>query len=135
MSVSGAARDDGSQSVQTISRSVTFATVGIGTADTVKVGRIPAGSQIISALVRVVTVFNATSTNVLTVGTSSGSDADLVNAGDVDEGTVGTTLVYRGCDMSFTSDTDIYVKYAQTGTAASTGAAVVVVSYISLNNG
>jgi hypothetical protein len=39
MSTSGIARNDGSQNVHFIGKDVTYNTVGIGTADTVKVGR------------------------------------------------------------------------------------------------
>jgi len=88
-----------------------------------------------SCVVRVKTAFNAATTNVLTVGTSDGSDADVVAAGDVNEGSTGTAVVLRGCDLDFASDTDIYVRYQQTGTAATTGVAKIVVSYVSMNNG
>lgn len=135
MSTSGVARDNGSQNVQSINKTVAFNTVGVGTADTVKLGTLPAGAQIMACTVRVTAAFNAATTNVLTVGTSSGSDADIVAAADVNEGATGTTVVYRGCDVTFASDTIIYVKYTQSGTAATTGSAVIVLTYVSVNNG
>lgn len=133
MSVSGTARNDGSQNVHFIGRDVTFATVGIGTSDTVKVGRVPAGSRLMPAQIHIVTVFNAATTNVLTVGTASGSDADIVSSSDVDETATGCTIVGRGCALTFTADTDIYVKYTQTGTAATTGAATILIPYFPPN--
>jgi hypothetical protein len=133
MSVSGTARNDGSQNLHFLGKDIVFNTVGIGTTDTVKVGRIPAGSRLGPAQVHVVTVFNAATTNVLIVGTSSGSDADIVAAGDVDETAVGATIVERGCSLTFTADTDIYVKYTQTGTAATTGAASILIPYFPPN--
>src|SRR6185369_13438168 len=129
MSTSGIARNDGSQNVHFIGKDISYNTVGIGTTDTVKVGRIPAGSMICDARVRITTAFNAATTNVLTVGTSAGSDADIVGASEVVEGSTGMTVVLTGASLTFSSDTDIYVKYTQTGTAATTGAASVVITY------
>lgn len=129
MSTSGTARNDGSQHIAFIGVDITFATVGIGTSDTVKVGRVPAGSMLLPAQVRVTTVFNATTTNVLTVGTSSGSNADIVAASEVNEAATGMTIIATGAALTFAADTDIYVKYTQTGTAATTGAATVLIPY------
>lgn len=133
MSVSGVARNDGSQNVHFIGKDVVYNTVGIGSADTVKVGRIPAGSMIIAAYVRVTTAFNAATTNVLTVGQNAGSDTDIVAAGELNEGVTGTTVVLTGAALTFASDTDIYVRYTQTGTAATAGAASIIITYIPPN--
>lgn len=121
--------------VQAIVKTVAFDTLGIGSTDTVKVGTLPAGAQIVDCIVRVTTAFNAATTNVLIVGTSSGSNADIVAAADVNEGAAGTTVVERGQDLAFSSDTPIYVKYTQTGTAATTGAAVITITYVATTNG
>lgn len=129
------ARDIGFGVVQAIVKTVAYNTLGIGTADTVKVGSLPSGSQIVSCIVRVTTAFNAATTNVLTVGTASGSDADIVAAADVDETAAGTTVATRGCDLAFTADTPIYVKYAQSGTAATAGAALITILYVATSNG
>jgi hypothetical protein len=133
MSLSGTARNSGTQQLHFMGKDVTIATVGIGTSDTVKVGRIPAGSRIQSAQVHIVTAFNAGTTNVLTVGTSSGSNADIVGAAELAEGSTGATVVLTGAQLTFASDTDIYVKYTQTGTAATTGAATILISYFPPN--
>jgi hypothetical protein len=135
MSTSGSARDNGSQNVQTISKTVAFNTIGIGTSDTVKVGRVPAGAQLLPTVVNVTTAFNAATTNVMTVGTSAGSDADIVAASDFDETALGGTLVNRGLGITFAVDTDIYVKYTQSGTAATAGVAQIVIPFVSLANG
>ena len=133
MSTSGTARNDGTQNVHFIGKDVTYATVGIGTTDTVKVGTVPAGSMLMPAQVRITTAFNAASTNVLIVGTSSGSDADIVGASEVQEGSTGVTIVATGFALTFSSDTAIYVKYSQTGTAATAGAATIIIPYIPPN--
>ena len=133
MSTSGIARNDGSQNVHFIGRDITYGTVGIGTADTVKVGRIPAGSFLIAAYVRVTTAFNAATTNVLTVGANATANTDIVAAGELNEGATGVTVVLTGSALTFASDTDIYVRYTQTGTAATAGAATIVITYIPPN--
>lgn len=133
MSASGTARNDGSQNVHFIGKDIAFNTVGIGTADTVKVGRIPAGSRLGPTQVHVVTAFNAATTNVLTVGSNASSDNNIVAAAEVDEGTAGTTIVATGCALAFSSDTDIYVRYTQSGTAATAGAATILIPYFPPN--
>ena len=129
------ARDISFGVVQAIVKSVAYNTLGIGTTDTVKVGTLPSGAQIVSCIVRVTTAFNAATTNVLTVGTSSGSDADIVSDADLSEGVTGTTVATRGCDLAFSADTAIYVKYSQTGTAATAGAALITILYVASSNG
>lgn len=133
MSPSGIARNDGSQNVHFLGRDVTYATVGIGTADTVKVGRIPAGSFLCDCKVRITTAFNAATTNVLTVGQNATADTDIVAAGELNEGVTGVTVVLTGAALTFANDTDIYVRYTQTGTAATAGAATIIVTYIPPN--
>jgi hypothetical protein len=124
------ARDIAYDVVQYLKTDVAYNTSGIGSSDTVKLGVIPAGAQIINCAVAVKTAFNAATTNVLTVGTSSGSNADVVGASDVTEGSIGGANVATGQTLSFTSDTTIYVKYTQSGTAATAGAATIVLSYV-----
>ncbi len=133
MSLSGVARNDGSQNVHFLGRDITFATDGIGTADTVKIGRIPAGSMICDARVRVTTAFNAVTTNVLTVGANATANTDIVAAGELNEGATGMTVVLTGASLTFANDTDIYVRYTQTGTAATAGAATIIITYIPPN--
>jgi len=129
------ARDISFGVVQYITKVVAFNTLGVGTADTVKVGTLPSGAQIVKSIVRVTAAFNAATTNVLTVGTSAGSDADIVSAADLDESTIGTTVGTRGCDLAISADTAIYTKYTQTGTAATTGSAVITILYVATSNG
>lgn len=121
--------------VHFLRKTVAYNTTGIGSSDTVKVGILPAGASLHPVKVRVTAAFNAATTNVLTVGTSSGSDADIVNAADVNEGATGATFVTRGCDLTFAADTTIYVKYTQTGTAATAGAATIEIPYTINNDG
>lgn len=106
------------------------ATINYNVADpyTVSMGILPAGAELVATIVDVQTAFNAGSTNVLVVGTSGDDDA-YVAAGDVDETSVGVTIV-SGKSKSVSADTEVFVKYTQTGTAATAGKAVVTMLYV-----
>jgi hypothetical protein len=107
-------------------RSIAFNTANIGTG--LSMGYVPAGAIITAVTVLIETVFNAGTTNVLVVGTSGNDDAYLA-AGDVDETALGLTR-YSGKAAKLASDTEVFVKYTQSGTAATTGAATVLVEYV-----
>ena len=96
----------------------------------------PAGAHIVAEIVTVQTAFNAGTTNVLTVGTVSGTATDMMAAGDLDETTAATTILAGSVFhaggliiLNSTSDTPVYVKYAQTGTVASAGKATITWVY------
>jgi len=94
----------------------------------VSLGLLPKGAAIMGAVVGVPEVFNAGTTNVVTVGTLADPDL-LVEAGDVKEAAVGTTLVcHRGGGLLL-ADTEFFVWYTQTGAAATTGAAIIGLLY------
>ena len=94
---------------------------------TVSLSKLPKGAYIIGAIVGVTTAFNAGSTNVLTVGTASDPDS-LVDASDVTESSVGSTLVaHRPAILA--EDAEYVLKFTQTGTAASAGVARVTILY------
>ena len=98
-------------------------------------GTLPSGSFITGVFCEVVTAFNAASTNVFTLGTTSTAN-ELVAAGDVTEGTTGIYVASRGLGRSLTAsgDTALYAKYTQTGTAATAGVATCVITYIPNND-
>lgn len=124
------------QLVHYLRKSIAYNTQGIGTDATVKVGTLPAGALVLFTLVKVTTAFNAATTNIIDVGTSGNDDA-LVDGGatgngdaDVNATAAGATFVWRGADETFTADTPIYVTYTQSGTAASAGAAQIIVAFV-----
>jgi hypothetical protein len=123
------ARDDGSNGVNVIHATVNFNTPGVGSADTVDIGTLPAGAQICFAIAKVVTAFNAVTTNVLTVGTSAGSNADVLGVADIAEGSIGATVIFTAASLSFAVPTTIFAKYTQTGTAATAGQASIIIAY------
>jgi len=127
------ARQFVAQTVHTLRKKVRFDTPGV--ASGVKMpAPLPAGAEILRATAKVKTAFNAATTNVLTVGTSAGSMADVLSASDVTEGTPGAYTATTGAALTLASDTDIYVKYTQTGTAATAGEAIIIIEYVPNND-
>lgn len=129
------ARQDPRQVTNTLKKTVNFGDAGISTGLPFD-NSIPAGAFITGVWVEVVTAFNGTSTNPLTVGTVSTAYNNIVAAGDLPGSggaslTVGVTQVTRGLGRGLTAAADItpYVKYAPTGTAPTTGQAVIVIQY------
>lgn len=106
-------------SVRLVAGSVVFGST------TVALDTLEAGDVVIQAWAEVTTAFNAATTNVLTLGDGVTADKFLA-AGDVTEGTPG---VYpTGGKGPFTAETvagTLTATFAQTGTAATTGAARV----------
>lgn len=125
-----APRQDPRQVVNTLRKTVNFNDTGISSGISFD-NSIPQGAQITSVIVDIETAFNAVTTNVLTVGQNSTSYNDMVAAGDVDETVAGATSVPRGIGGSLARNGDItpFVKYTQTGTAATTGKAHITITY------
>jgi len=97
---------------------------------------IPANSQLIDIKILVTTAFNAGTSNTLDIGIVGDSDlyvdgAAVGTAGDAALGS--TALVTNWSDIGIT-DVKLAAKYIPTGTAASAGAARIVVSYVQNNN-
>lgn len=121
------ARDIGYDVVQCLSTSFVFGENGV-----VKVlGTIPANSLILKPMggVQVTTVFNAGTSNTLNIGSTADDDlfGTLLALG---------ALAFVPLDEAIggffvTSDTTITATLVLTGTAATTGAARVVIPYIS----
>ena len=101
-----------------------FINFGILTPFRESLGIIPKGAGVIGAIVAVTEAFNASVTNVLVVGTAADID-QLVEAGDVNEAAVGTTVVCHRGGVVLDADTEYFVQFTQTGDAATTGRAGV----------
>lgn len=125
-----APRQDPRQVPNTLKKTVNFNDAGISSGVAFD-NSLPLGAFILAVLVEIVTAFNAVSSNVLTVGTNSSSFNDIVAAGDVDESAAGVTEVTRGYGRSLAASAEkvVYAKYTQTGTAATTGQAVIVIVF------
>jgi hypothetical protein len=107
---------------------VQFNTTGI--ASGIKVDRILASAEKpvqIEVSAQVITAFNAVTTNVLTVGTDT-TATQWLGAGNITEGTPGFYPASNAvAKFRLTAETDVYIKYTQSGTAATTGAAVIII--------
>lgn len=119
------------EAVQFIRFDVTYSDTGIATG--VSRQTLPANAIIIGTDVVIATTFNAQTTNVLTVGTNGTTANNIIASGDVDETTAGLTKSVSPTGAALgklASDLPVYVKYTQTGTAATQGAGTVIIKYV-----
>jgi hypothetical protein len=123
------AREYDMQVLHFIRRGISYNTPLISTDDTILVGVLPAGAVIYDAIVKVSTAFDAGTTNYINVGIA-GDDDGIVDQGDIDLTAEEWQSSRRGCDLTLTSDTPVYVTYDQSGTAAAAGVAEIIVAYI-----
>jgi hypothetical protein len=105
-----------------------------GIAAGVVIGRLPVNAQVMQALARVRTTFNAGTTNVLTVGTNAANYDNIFGTADIAEGSVGNNAATLANLQEALAEADVFVKYTQTGTAANQGKAVIHIAY-TVNNG
>ncbi len=105
----------------------------IGTAQ--KFGALKQNSYINGVSCHVMTAFNASTTNVLTIGTSTSAN-EIIGSGDINEASAQYQNVTTPLGVTVTSAADVtlYAKYAQTGTAATAGKAVCVIEFIPDND-
>ena len=133
--VGTSARDVKQPVQQVISYTLNFNTTGA--ASGVRIGTIPMNAVIQSWRVTVETLFNAGTTNPITIGTTA-TGAEIAASASITSGTAG---VYTGSPAAAagwraqTADQGIFTSYIPTGTTATTGVARIVVSYIVLDNG
>jgi hypothetical protein len=124
--MTGIARQTQFQHVHYLRKRVNFNDSAIGTG--VVFGTLPAGAMILTQNVRVSTAFNAGTTNALNVGTAAGGTQLFTDAATA--GARSPTIA----NLSFAADTDLFVQFAQTGTAATTGVADIVIAYAPNND-
>ena len=97
---------------------------------------IPANSQIVDIKIFVTEAFDAGTTNTMDIGIVGNSDLYVDNAavGTAGDAALGVTALTQNWSDIGTSDVKLAAKYIQTGTAATAGAARIVVSYVQDNN-
>jgi len=124
------ARQDPRQVVNTLKKTVNYNDPGIATGVAFD-NYLPQNAFIENVLTEVVVAFNAGTTNVLTAGTNASSYNNIVAAADVTEATPGVyaSTVGRGRSLTASADVLPYALYTQTGTAATTGQAIIVIFY------
>ena len=129
------ARRSSIQTLHYLRFAVTYSDAGI--ASGVAKQTLPAGAVVVGTDVLVTTTFNAQTTNVLTVGINGTTASNMVASGDVDETTAGLTKSVSPTGtalVDLAADSPVYVKYTQTGTAATQGRAIVIVKYVPNND-
>jgi hypothetical protein len=124
--MAGPARQLHTQQVHYLRKRVNYNDTNI--AGGVVMGTLPAGAMIVSQNVRVSTAFNAGTTNALNVGTAAGGTQLFTDAATA--GARSPTIA----NLSFAGDQDVFVQFAQTGTAASAGVADIVIGYAPNND-
>lgn len=113
---------------QTHQISITIAYNTPGVAGGVQVGTLPAGAVIDKTTVAATTAFNAATTNTISVGTTP-TGTNLINATSVTAVARVDTVAPVAQMGPLAADTPIYASYAQSGTAATTGVATIIVLY------
>ena len=124
-------RENVPQTVCYIRKKVTFADAGI--AGGVPVEWLRKGSIILGTDVVVTTAFNAATTNVVTVGTNATAYDNIVAAADVNEGATGLTQNVKPTGAALgplAADSQLFVKYTQSGTAATTGELYIIIKFV-----
>ena len=129
------ARQNSTQQVHYLRFAVNYNDSGIANG----VGKqwLPKGAVITGTSVYVGAAFNAATTNVLTVGTNVSAYDNIVATGDVNEAnaTLTQNIVPSGAALGpLAADAQVFVKYVQTGAAATAGSAVVVIHYVPNND-
>lgn len=99
-------------------------------AGTLEIGRLPKNAFVLSRTVHVTTAFAATTTNVLTFGTVSGTANDIVTAGDVNETVTGVNHLATPLGvLNSTQELTVYGKFTGAGTANTAGVAQFVMQF------
>ncbi len=103
---------------------------GVTATNGVPIGALEAGAAVLGVDVVIETAFNAATTNVLTVGTTADVAGFAATAGTA-PGTAGFKPNLQGAlsGIPLAANTICYVKYSQTGTAATTGKATIIVKF------
>lgn len=122
----GVARLLHTQQVHYFRKRVNYNDAGI--AGGVVFATLPAGAMLVMQNVRVNTAFNAGTTNALNVGTTAGGTQLFTDAATL--GARSPTIV----NLSFATDTDLFVAYAQTGAVATAGQADIVIGFVPNND-
>lgn len=124
------ARRDPRQVVNTLKMTVNFNDAGIGSG-VAFANSLPQGAFITRVLVEIVTAFNAGTNNFLTVGTNATSYNNIATTGDTASTVTGVKEATRGWGRSLTASAEVavFAMYVQSGTAATTGQAVIVIEY------
>lgn len=134
------ARQPPGQQVNYYRITVNFNDPRISTAQ--KFGRLLQNTFISNVACHVTTAFNASTTNVFTVGTTLASANELIDAAtstkSIDESSATyqqiTSATSLGVAVTSAADVDLYAKYTQTGTAGTAGKVMCIIAFIPNND-
>ena len=116
------------QVVNTICQDINYNDTGAATS--IATGKwLPAGAILLSTDVSVNTAFNAATTNVLTIGLNGTTANNIVATVAATAGLVANLLPTGTALGKLAVDSQVYVKYTQTGAAATTGNATFIIKY------
>lgn len=114
------------QAIHQISRTIFLADAAVSIGQLV--GVLPANCRALRIQVNVEVVFNAGTTNTVSVGTTL-AGTDLISAAAAGSLALTTTAVPQAKVLPLV-DTPIFVSYAQSGGAATTGQLTVIIEYL-----
>lgn len=127
------ARQDPRQVLNTLKRTLNFNDPDIAKAPFDNA--LPMGAFVTRVFCEIVTAFNAGTTNPITVGTNSTTYNNLLASGDITGATPAVYMISAASTAklgrAFAAAADVipYATYIPTGTAATTGQAVIVIEY------
>lgn len=125
------AREYPQQMVHYMRRTVNWNTDNIRTANSVRLGTLPAGAQILQCLMIPKTAFDGTGPT-LSVGTDNDNNNIMDGGG---EATTAAIIDTVAAFLSFTQDSDVYILLDESTTTPSTeGQAVIVLSFVPDND-
>ena len=125
-----AARQDPRQVLNTLKKTINYNDPGIATGVAFD-NYLPQNAFIENVLTEVVVAFNAGTTNPVSVGTVGPAYTNIVPSADVTSATPGVYASTAGRGRSLTAAGAVlpFAKYAQTGTPAGTGQAIIVIFF------
>lgn len=127
------ARQTHLQVTHTLRASLPVAALVAAGAAGVQIDTLPAGARVLRSHAFIETAFNATTTNVLDVGTAADPDQFMPTATALAGATGLKTFVPTGLNGVIAVDTPVTAIYSYTGTAPTNGLATVIVEYVPNN--
>lgn len=129
-------RDESQQALHYYRLTINFNDPGISAG--AAFGALGLNTYIHSIDCHVTTAFNASTTNVVTLGTTKTNANEVFGTSDLNEASATvqhlTSALGLGLNATSAADVTLWAKYAQTGTAATAGAVTCVVAYAPNND-
>lgn len=98
-------------------------------ANGIPIGKVPAGSIMLPGVANVEAAFNAGTTNTVNVGTTP-TGGEVAASAAIAPTATGGKAITTSQGMRVAADTEVYISYVQSGTAASAGVVHIVIPYV-----